>query len=363
MDKYKSFAIKGMCVLIFLALLYLFFNFALGIIFPFAVAFFVAAVTRNVTNRLCEKRKISKPFATFFVVTLFIVVIACVCTACISLIINELSSIASATLKNLENDDNFISKIFIFIEGLKEKFPFLNKILPGVDESIYNIAVNMVKSSIEGLSTKITTALAGFITSLPSFIITVIVILLSIFYFSKDYDKISKSILELFPEKASKRLPKIKNNVITVTLKFAKAYAILLAITFFEVFVGLMILRVNSPFILAMLIAIIDLLPVLGVGVVLIPWGIFEIVCSNTYLGIGLLVLFVICYTVRQLAEPKILSSQMNVHPLITLFSMYAGLKLFGLSGIIFAPLVVFMIKAVYEEIKKEKTVENNDQL
>jgi predicted PurR-regulated permease PerM len=73
----------------------------------------------------------------------------------------------------------------------------------------------------------------------------------------------------------------------------------------------------------------------------------------------GLLVLFIAIYLVRQYAEPKIVSAQMDVHPLIVLFAMYAGLKLAGILGLIFAPLIVFVIKTVYVSFKKEKTVDN----
>ena len=80
-------------------------------------------------------------------------------------------------------------------------------------------------------------------------------------------------------------------------------------------------------------------------------------------MGIGLLILFLIVYIVRQIAEPKILSKQMNVHPLITIFALYAGLKLLGIGGLIIAPFLAFLIKTVYNSIKKEKNVENQEKL
>ena len=114
---------------------------------------------------------------------------------------------------------------------------------------------------------------------------------------------------------------------------------------------------------MAILIAFVDMLPVLGVGTVLIPWSIIELINGNMFVGIGLIVLFVIVYIVRQIAEPRVLSSQMDVHPLTTLFAMYAGLKILGIGGMIIAPFFAFVIKTVYKSIKKEKNVENQVKL
>ena len=110
---------------------------------------------------------------------------------------------------------------------------------------------------------------------------------------------------------------------------------------------------------LSIVVGVVDLLPVFGTGAVLIPWGVVQILRGNLFLGIGLIVLYVIIYIVRQIAEPKILSAQMNVHPLITVFALYAGFKLSGILGMIVAPFLTFVIKTVYKSIKKEKNVEN----
>ena len=109
----------------------------------------------------------------------------------------------------------------------------------------------------------------------------------------------------------------------------------------------------------ALIISFVDVLPVLGVGSVLVPWAVILLIGGHKGVGIGLLVMFAIIYLVRQYAEPKIVSTQMDVHPLITLIAMYAGLKLAGLLGLIFAPLIAFVVKTSYISFKKEKTVDN----
>ena len=184
---------------------------------------------------------------------------------------------------------------------------------------------------------------------------------LSLFYFAKDYEKIGRKTVSILPKFLAKKAPQIKNDIILVVSKYVKSYILLLVITFAILFSGFLILGIENSFTLAIIISFVDILPILGVGTVLIPWAIILIIGGQTKLAIGLIVLFVVCYIVRQYAEPKIVSTQMEVHPLLTLFAMYAGLKLAGILGLIFAPLVAFVAKTAYNSFKKEKTVDNQD--
>lgn len=99
-------------------------------------------------------------------------------------------------------------------------------------------------------------------------------------------------------------------------------------ITFSELLVGLLVIGIENPLLIALTIAVVDVLPVLGAGTVLIPWGIVNIIFGNTKLGLSLLLLYVIILFVRQLIEPKIVGQQIGVHPLLTLFGMYVGLQI-----------------------------------
>ena len=88
-----------------------------------------------------------------------------------------------------------------------------------------------------------------------------------------------------------------------------------------------------------------DFLPLLGTGVVLVPWGIVSLLLGETRVGVGLLILFGVCTLLRQLAEPRLFGQGLGVHPLLALLSTYAGLRLFGVAGMLLAPLVAAGVK------------------
>ena len=97
--------------------------------------------------------------------------------------------------------------------------------------------------------------------------------------------------------------------------------------------------------VVALIVALVDLLPVIGTSTILIPWGIVELILGNVKLGVGILVTMAIVFVIRQIIEPRIVSGQVGLHPLITLVCIFVGLKIFGVIGMLIVPLVVLCIK------------------
>ena len=121
-------------------------------------------------------------------------------------------------------------------------------------------------------------------------------------------------------------------------------------ITFFEIFVGLSILGVNYSLLIAILIAVVDILPILGTGTILIPWALFSFVSGNVGLASGLLILYGVVLIIRQLVEPKIVGGSIGLHPLATLAAVYIGIRFVGFTGIFIGPIVALCIKGFSEE-------------
>ena len=130
-------------------------------------------------------------------------------------------------------------------------------------------------------------------------------------------------------------------------------------ITFSLLLLGFWLLKIKYALILSALFALIDFLPVLGVGALLVPWGAFELVRGNYKLAIGLIVLYAVIAIVRQVTEPKIIGANFGIHPLLTLFSMYMGLSLFGVTGMILGPVAAVTAKGVFGSKRKNEESKN----
>ena len=145
-----------------------------------------------------------------------------------------------------------------------------------------------------------------------------------------------------------------KDGFFSVFLKYMRSYLLLLVITFAEMAVGLFLIRAPYPLVMALIIAALDLLPVIGVGVVLIPWGVWSFAVGKTPFGIGLLVLFAFHTVFRQIIEPKIVGKNLGVHPLLTLLFIYVGYSVFGIAGLLLVPVLTVGIKAASGDVKEE---------
>ena len=105
-----------------------------------------------------------------------------------------------------------------------------------------------------------------------------------------------------------------------------------------------LLLNVKYPLLLSGLFSLLDFLPVLGVGLFLVPWGVFSLLSGERVLGVGLLVLFAVITVVRQFLEPRVLCRGYGLHPLVTLLSLYAGGRLFGVLGLLLFPMLTLLL-------------------
>ena len=127
----------------------------------------------------------------------------------------------------------------------------------------------------------------------------------------------------------------MRERVFWVCRRYLRAYFFIFLLTFGELLLGFLLLRLNYAFWLAWVTALLDLLPVLGVGLVLLPFGIFELCTGQVLRGVGLLLLYAVITVVRQVVEPRWVGKSLGVHPLLLLFGIYAGLRIFGVAGLL----------------------------
>ena len=366
MEKLKKSAYIGVNIVIYFLISYVILKYALGIIFPFAISFLTVMLLRPLIDKISRHTKAPKSIISLFVIALTLCVSIYLLILASSALLEQIGVIINKISEHLSSENNYISISLDYLSKLRDKFPFLKNNLSD-NTSIYSIALDMAKNTINMISTRLTQAIGKFIASMPEMIVTAVVILLSLFYFSKDYSKITAKLIGALPSSVKAKLPRVKKDVLFVISSYVRSYLIIMLVTFAEVFAGLLILGVDGAFAIAIICALVDALPVLGVGTVLIPWSLVSFIVGNERLGIALLVMFTIIYIVRQVIEPRIVSSQMNVHPLVAIVAMYAGLKIAGIGGMIVAPFLAFGAKTVYEGLKKEdetkKCVENEEKL
>lgn len=193
-----------------------------------------------------------------------------------------------------------------------------------------------------GLSGK----LGGAISSVPSMFVFFIVFIVAVYMFSFSLDTLKNSVLSFFHEesrdKVSSVLEKLKNSI----FGFLRSQIILSAMTYVLSLVGLLILNVKYPMAIALLIIIVDILPILGTGSVLVPWAAYCLFVGDVFTAVGLVLLFLVITVFRRIVEPKVLGDSVGIGALSVLISLYVGLQLVGVIGVFLGPLVVIIYSA-----------------
>jgi sporulation integral membrane protein YtvI len=194
----------------------------------------------------------------------------------------------------------------------------------------------------------LTSGILAVITAIPGFLIYFVIYLIAVFLFLLDLPRLYAEFLNLFTTSAREKVELVFSQLSRATVGFFRAQLILSLITYFLAFIGLVILDVKYAVIIALLIVIVDILPILGTGSFLVPWAAYSFFIQNDdHLAFGLLIMFGVITVVRRIIEPKILGSSLGISALAALVSLYIGFQLLGFIGLIVGPAVVIIYEAL----------------
>ena len=335
------------CIAGGVALFYFALKYLLWAILPFLIAWGIAFLIRPATEYLHKKTRVSRRLVSFILVLLAFFFLGSV----ISLLVGQLTSEIKSLVARLEDNPTLISE---GIEAIREKLNALRSRLhlfdiqsdvAEADSTIDEYIVTMAERGANAFLTGASRVIGKIILGLPRVLIFTLVAIISAFYFSTDLKRVNEGVLSVLPPKWQEIGKKTKNTLFITGLKYLRAYLTIMLIVFILLLLSFFILKVKYTFIISLVCALVDFLPVLGVGSVLIPWSIISFATGNLRLGIGLLITYLIIMVTRQIIEPKIVGANFGIHPLLTLFSMYLGFSFFGVFGMIIGPLLALTVK------------------
>ena len=198
-------------------------------------------------------------------------------------------------------------------------------------------------------------ALWGTAKQIPSILVGTIVGIVCCCFMTSDYHTLRSLIMTQAGKRADAFI-RTKQIIFSTLGKMIRAYGLIMCITFLEMVLGLSILKLfgiyenGYIFAIALITAVIDIVPVLGTGTVLIPWAIWMFFSGDVAMGIGLLVIYGVITVVRQIVEPKLVASQLGLPAFVTLMAMYIGSQLFGFVGLFLLPMTVMLLKVLNDD-------------
>lgn len=341
-EKKKKFIINFLYGGIILFLIYVIIKYGLGLVTPFLLAFIIAFLLNKPARFLSNKLKVPYKLVGFLLVLLFYSTIGVL----ISLFAIKLFSYATDLVSKLP----FIYEVYI-LPFLSSLFNDIEQIVFSLDpalvsalnESFYEITQSLGQL-ISTVSMQTVGAISTYASSLPGLFIKLLLMIISTFFIAGDYDKLTGFVLNQFSDRGRELVIRIKAYIVDTLFVCIRSYALIITITFIELSIGLSIIGVSNAILIAILIAVFDILPVLGTGGIMIPWVIISALRGEYPLAIGLLVVYLVITVIRNIIEPKIVGSQIGLHPIVTLVSMFVGVQLLGVIGLFGFPIIISLL-------------------
>lgn len=346
----QTFLINFAFVTVWTVIIYLIIRFTLSFLFPFVVGIILSFLVQKPATAISKKLKLDKGICAAVLVSVAFIVIIAISSFLIWILASKGMHLLSDFLSDTKTMNSFAKDIQREIDGIVSKIP--------------NTFKGTVLKSSSGFIVKLAEKVAGFVSNIagniakafPSFLLSLAVTVVASCYIAKDFDRILKFTKNMVGETKYRKIITIKDILKDKVFKFVLGYLLLTLITFAELTVGFLILKIKYALLLAAIVAVVDLLPILGTGTVLVPWAIISMIFSDIKSGVILLVIYVIITVVRNFAEPKIIGKQIGINPLLMLITIFVGLRLSGLIGMFVLPVAVMVVINYYkQEIKNEK--------
>lgn len=348
LEKRRQFIINFLYFAIILGIVIVLARYALGILTPFLIAFLISLLLKPAVAFFHKKLKIPRGVSGVALVVLFYALVG------LLLIVIGVQLFSSAKqffmmLPSLYTDT--------FVPWMSNAFASLQEFAGHLDPdaaAAYNVVYSNITTSLGDAIINISKQVVSWVTSstlkAPKFLLNILIMVISTIFFTVDFPKINAFVRRQLSERWRTLLSNARVQLGRTLWNYLRSYAIILTITFGEIFLGLSIIGVNNAAGIAVAIAIFDILPVVGSGIILLPWTIYTLMSGNLTTGIGLAVLYVVVIVVRQIMEPKIVGDRVGLHPLVTLLAMVLGTYLFGGIGLLGLPITIALLHALNKE-------------
>ena len=208
----------------------------------------------------------------------------------------------------------------------------VNEILLWIEETI--------PEALKGLGERATDKFMG----VPSFVVSAVMFLMGTYFMTVDYPDICRAAEQSMGEGLSRFLGQIRATVLAAFGGYLKAQILLSCGVFCILLLGFLVTGQRYALLLALGLAVLDFIPLLGAGTVMIPWAVIALLTRNFQTAASVMVIWGIIAVYRRAAEPKIVGDQTGLSPIVSLISIYIGMKVGGLPGMILGPILVLVV-------------------
>jgi len=340
-----GFLVQAAYVAVLAGIAYLCARYLLAWLFPLAAGYLIAMLARPASVFVADRLSISQRAAGRAVLLALYLLLAALLALFGTLAVGYLQQAAAALpiwYRQVLRPATEAGEAL-----LKE---WLGRVLPGVASrlSLESLLADIQRWVVTS-SAELVGRLGSLTARLPGYLMTFLFTIASSLLISGEYQDLTGFVARQAPKPVRRILSKVREGAGAAVLGYCKAYALLLCATFLELAAGLWLLGVESAVPIALLATVLDLLPILGVGTLLLPWALLQLLQGSHAMAAGLVLLYAVVLVVHNLLEPRLIGRQLGLHPLVSLCAVYLGFRVFGIAGMILAPIAAQLVIGLHQ--------------
>lgn len=340
----RFFTRRNISILIVILVIFLLGYLILPVSVPLILAFITAFFLEPSVHLLQKKFNINHRISVLIIFISFLLFIGLSGYFITTKVITE-------AIKIIQNTPLYITEISNEWLNAEEKFATAAKDLPKelVDEISEQVQdfLNKIKEDLVAYLN--INNVKSLLTNIPNYLVSLIVYLIALFLFLIDLPRLREALYNRLTAKTTDKVNFMSSRLSYVIFGFFKAQFLVSVIIFIVSLIGLLFIEPEIALVMALIIWLIDFIPIIGSIVILGPWALFHLFTGDMGLGTQLAVLGAILLIIRRTVEPKVMGSQIGLSPLSTLIAMYLGVKLLGILGFIVGPLILIAFNSARE--------------
>ncbi|MDO4581123.1 MAG: sporulation integral membrane protein YtvI [Bacillota bacterium] len=320
------------------------------IITPFAVAWLTAVITRPLTDWLSGKLHLPRTIAVLLMMLILLTVIVLLVMLCISV----LSDIFAEVAVYFSEADQYLNDFIVYVTNVYERL--------NLDYQQLFQYFDTVNDRISGWAEQGLDMVFSVVSSTPQALVLILVMLVAIFYWCRDEKRVRIFLSTPFPAKRRESVLSIYDSISEVLGGYLRAQILLVSISTAICIIGFSVLGAGSPIAMGLFAGVMDIIPILGPGTIIVPWAVACIVLDKPGMAFGLIVVYALLTVSRNILEPKVVGDRIGLHPLAALAAIFIGMKMFGVVGLILGPITLSVIVAAMRARNKHKIINPGEQ-
>lgn len=358
-EKRRSFIINTVYYLMIAVIVFAVIKYGLTLLAPFVIGFIFAYILQRPIRFFNRITRVGEKTIALLTVIAFYVLLGLLMV----LISLSVASWAKGFVEIMPHVyDTHLKPMIVDLFSGMESYAMI------LDASVFEIIseweqqiIGSLGRMVSNISVGLMSAVSGVASFLPGFFIKFVLSIISSFFIAMDYNRLVGFVMAQLSERGRTVFYQIKEYLIGTLFVCIRSYIMIMAITFVELSIGLSILGMKYAVLIALTISVFDILPVLGTGGIMIPWAVIVALSGRYTFAAGIAVIYIIITVIRNIIEPKIVGSQLGLHPVVTLASMFAGMQLMGIAGLFGFPIFLSLLRHLNKNgtVKLFKDVES----